>query len=168
MQISSSFAVSPREGISAGLTSPGQCLHDSFGVRRRISSTRSPTSCFHARSFFIQHKVVIESVHKATGISVPRDFNLLTRRAKIRAPNNSKRGIVSLDRCHSCFRSDQPNLDCERRPRRKHVQMHRKNHVFVHLWVGGKSNNEEFDNNRSVFLLSVHCPNLFCLCTLPA
>ena len=52
--------------------------------------------CFHIHSFLIQQSVVIESVHNTIGILVPRDLSLFARRAKIRAPNNSRRGIVCL------------------------------------------------------------------------
>ena len=94
--VDSSFAVRPQEWISAGLTSPGQCLHDSLAVKWWISSTRCPTYCFHIRLFLIQQSVVIESVHNTLGISVPRDLSLFVRWAKIRAPNNFRRGIVCL------------------------------------------------------------------------
>ena len=90
----SSFADSPRDGRSAGFNSPGQCLHKSLGVRRRISSTLWPMYCFHTLSFLIQHRAVVESLQRTVVYSAPIDFNLLTSRAKINAPSNSNRGIV--------------------------------------------------------------------------
>ena len=96
LQVESSLAVNPRVGRSAGLISPGQCLHESLWVKRRISSTRWPMYCFHTRSFLIQQSVFMESVHITVGDSMPRDLSLFTIRAKINAPNNSRRGMVCL------------------------------------------------------------------------
>lgn len=89
-----SFAFRPREGMSAGFNSPGQCLHESLDVKLRISSTRCCTYCFHILSFFIQQRVVMESVQLNVLNCLTVEVNLLTSLARRTVPSNSRRGIV--------------------------------------------------------------------------
>ena len=93
-----SSATNNLEGISAGLSFPGQNLHESLSVRLWISSTRFWTYDFHWRSFLIQHSVVNESVQQKDWVSKGSELNccctVLRSLAKIVAPRCSSLGIV--------------------------------------------------------------------------
>ena len=53
--------VKPHDGRSAGFIGPGQCLHCSLEVNRRISLTLLATYSFQGFSFFIQNRTDMES-----------------------------------------------------------------------------------------------------------
>jgi len=87
-------ASNSREGWSAGLTAPGQCLHWSDEVRERISLTLFNTYCFHGHWFIIQNKTEVESTqYVAPNCKGSMLSTVSTSRVSSRAPNNSNHGI---------------------------------------------------------------------------
>jgi hypothetical protein len=92
-----SCSFEPRDGMSAGLSLPGQNLHSSFDVNLRISSTRCQTYCFHTLLLLVQNKVVNESVQYTISISFANGktfLTLLISRTRIVAPKSSNLGML--------------------------------------------------------------------------
>ena len=93
----SSLAVIPREGISAGLCCPGQKFHDSGVVSSRISWTLLITYCFQGFVFLIQHNTVMESTQNTVFNFCGKAFcTVLAKRTRIVAPSNSSLGMLCV------------------------------------------------------------------------
>ena len=95
----SSSGVNPREGISAGLSFPGQYFQQSGDVKFLISVTRFCTKVFQVLLIpLIQHRETVESVKQRggdNGNSVSRLCVTTTiNRASRSADSSSSRGIV--------------------------------------------------------------------------
>ena len=94
-----SIAFIPREGRSAGFSTPGQCLQESCGVLSRISFTLVITYCFHGLEFFIQYNTVIESTQFMVSmvcVSCNAFLTVVSSRTRIFAPNNSNLGMLCV------------------------------------------------------------------------
>ena len=89
----------PLEGMSAGLSIPGQCFHTLTGVNCLISLTRFSTNCRHSLSCpFIQNKATLESVKQVGGSSssstISAALTLASSLDNSRAPNSSSLGML--------------------------------------------------------------------------
>ena len=89
----------PLDGISAGLSLPGQCFQCCGATRLLIVFTLFSTNCFHLWSKpCIQNKDTFESVKQIgssrSSCDCRADFTLLASFDNRRADNNSNRGIV--------------------------------------------------------------------------
>lgn len=138
-QVISPFAVSPRKGISAGLTSPGQCLHDSFGVRRWISSTRSPKYCFMLARSLSNTKLAWNQSTKQQKFHC-QETSICSRdgtKWELLTVLNGELSVSWSVPFLLLKRPADPPLDhccrysSQRRLRLKHFQMHRKSHGLV-------------------------------------
>ncbi len=93
-----SSIVIPRDGMSAGFSSPGQCFQYVSGTSRLISLTRFCTYCFHSLSPFIQQRANLESVQQVLSLIVKSDARACSTTtislARISADSSSNLGIV--------------------------------------------------------------------------
>ena len=92
-----SDALAPLDGMSAGLSLPGQCFQCCGATRLLIVFTLFSTNCFHSWSKpWIQNRDTFESVKQIGSSSwdCRADFTLLASFDNRRADNNSNRGIV--------------------------------------------------------------------------